>query len=379
VTDPRPEGPLSGIRVIDMATVVAGPGAARQLADFGATVLKVEPPAGESTRRMGWKADNEADSLMWKLVNRGKYAITIDLKDPVGVNRFLQLATECDVLIENLRPGKLESLGIGPDVLQALNPKLVILRVSGFGQDGPNSQQPGFATTAEALSGMASILGEPGHGPSLPPFALSDEVASLIGAFSVLLALRSAEASGVGQVIDVNLLEAALQILGPLPAAWAALGYLQPQLGSGLPFSVPRGTYQTSDGVWVAISTTAETIATRVVKLIGAGNDPRFDGFANRLQHREALEVITAEWIAQRTYEEVLTAFTGADAAIARVNDMSQVVVDEQIKARNALVDVDGVLMQNVSARLSRTPGRVSSAGPLLNAHNALFADGWPD
>ncbi len=370
-------GPLHGLRVIDMATVVAGPGAARHLADFGATVVKVEPPRGDSTRSMGWRVPGD-DSLMWKHVNRGKYCVTIDLKTEEGLARFRRLVDDADVLIENMRPGKLESLGIGPDVLLAGNPRLVVLRVSGFGQTGPYSQRPGFATAAEALSGMASLMGEPGMGPSLPPFALSDEVAGLIGAFSVMMALRSADRDGRGQVIDVSLLESALQILGPLPAAWSELGYIQPQLGSGLPFSVPRGTYRTKDGRYVALSTSAESVAQRVLGLLGVEADPRFGDFESRIANRDDLEKLMRAWIGERDFDVVMDAFIAADASISPVNDMSEVVVDPQIVAREAIVEVDDILMQNVAARMSTTPGGIAFAGAKLGEHNDLFANGWP-
>lgn len=374
--DPR-RGPLEGLRVIDMATVVAGPGAARHLADFGATVVKLEPPRGDSTRAMGWRVPGD-DSLMWKHVNRGKYCITVDLKTDDGLARFGRLADEADVLIENMRPGKLEALGLGPDLLLERNPRLVILRVSGFGQDGPYSQRPGFATSAEALSGMASLMGEPGMGPSLPPFALSDEVAGLIGAFGVMMALRSVDRDGVGQVVDVSLLEAALQLLGPLPGAWSELGYIQPQLGSGLPFSVPRGVYRTRDDKWLALSTSSESVAQRVLGLLGAEGDPRFVDFAARIENREALEELMTAWIVARDSADVVAAFMAADASISPVNDMSQVVEDPQIVARKALIDVDDILMQNVAARMSRTPGDIGFAGARLGEHDDLFADGWP-
>jgi crotonobetainyl-CoA:carnitine CoA-transferase CaiB-like acyl-CoA transferase len=377
MSEPPRRGPLAGLRVIDMATVVAGPGAARHLADFGATVVKVEPPRGDSTRAMGWRVAGD-DSLMWKHVNRGKYCVTIDLKDPDGLARFRRLADDADVLIENMRPGKLEALGLGPDELLERNPRLVILRVSGFGQDGPYAQRPGFATAAEALSGMASLMGEPGHGPSLPPFALSDEVAGLIGAFATVMAVRAAERDGQGQVIDVSLLESALQLLGPLPGAWSELGYIQPQLGSGLPFSVPRGVYRTRDGEWLALSTSSESVAGRVVGLLGAEGDERFRDFPSRIENRDALESLMRAWVGERDSAEVIASFLAADASISPVNDMSQVVEDPQIVARAALVDVDGILMQNVAARMSRTPGDIAFSGAELGEHDELFSDGWP-
>ncbi len=291
---------LAGLRVIDMATVFAGPGAARHLADFGADVIKVEAPAGDGVRRMGWFPPEGGDSYTWKLLGRGKRCVVLDLKSDTDRERLLDLAAEADVLVENFRPGTLERLGIGPEVLHARNPGLVVLRVTGFGQDGPYASRPGFATMAEAMSGFAAINGEPDGGPLLPPIALTDEVAALAGAFAVMVALRHRDRTGEGQVVDVNLLESMLQMMSALPSAAAHFGYDQPRLGSGIPYSVPRGTYQCADGRWVAVSTSAESVAQRVLELVGVGDDPRFDSFAGRSEHREELDAVVAAWIGGR-------------------------------------------------------------------------------
>src|SRR4051794_40168035 len=214
---------LDGLKVIDMATVFAGPGAARHLADFGADVIKVESPAGGGGRRMGWFPPEGGDSYTWKLLGRNKRTITLDLKTSLGHDALSRLVDDADVLIENFRPGTLERLGFAPDVLAARNPRLVLLRVTGFGQDGPYAQRPGFATMAEAMSGFAAINGEPDGGPLLPPIALTDEVAALAGAFAIMVALRERDTSGLGQVIDVNLLESMLQMMSALPSAAAHL------------------------------------------------------------------------------------------------------------------------------------------------------------
>jgi len=245
---------LAGLRVIDMATVFAGPGAARHLADFGADVVKVESPTGDGVRRMGWFPPEGGDSYTWKLLGRNKRAVVLDLKTDAGLDALLRLADSADVLVENFRPGTIERLGLGPDVLLARNPRLVVLRVTGFGQDGPYASKPGFATIAEAMSGFAAINGEPDGAPLLPPIALTDEVAALAGAFAVMVALRARDASGEGQVVDVNLLESMIQMMSALPSAAAHLDYEHPRLGSGIPYSVPRGTYRCGDGEWIAIS-----------------------------------------------------------------------------------------------------------------------------
>jgi crotonobetainyl-CoA:carnitine CoA-transferase CaiB-like acyl-CoA transferase len=359
---------LEGLRVIDMATVFAGPGTARHLADFGADVVKVESPSGDGVRRMGWFPPEGGDSYTWKLLGRGKRAIVLDLKTDVGTNAFFRLVDSADVLIENFRPGTLERLGLAPDVLLERNPRLVILRVTGFGQDGPYAGRPGFATMAEAMSGFAAINGEPDGPPLLPPIALTDEVAALAGAFAVMVALRHRDRTGEGQVIDVNLLESMLQMMSALPSAAAHLDYEQPRLGSGIPYTVPRGTYQCADGKWVAISTSAESVAHRVLELLGIGDDPRFGTFEGRAAHRDELDAIVAKWIAARGSAEVLAAFEEAHAAIAPVYSMHDLLADPHVNARHVFIEVDGVVMQAPVARMSRTPGEVRWAGRPLGA-----------
>ena len=361
---------LDGVRVVDMATVVAGPGTAKYFADFGADVIKVEAPSGDPARRLGWTASGDADSLFWKILSRGKRCVTLDLKDPAGHARMRQLLDSADVLVENMRPGKLEALDLAPDVLFATNPSLVILRVTGFGQDGPYAQRPGFATLAEAMSGFAALSGEPDGGPLLPPIALTDEVTALAGAFAAMVALRHAERTGEGQVVDVSLLESMFQLMGPLPAAYADSGYVQPRLGSGIPYTVPRGTYRCKDDVWVAISSSADTVAQRLLELLRIETDERFATFQARSHHRTELEARMAAYVAAHTSQEVLAEFERVDAAIAPVMDIKDIVEDPHYRERHALVEVDGVMMQNVVARLSRTPGRIRHAGRPLGADN---------
>ncbi|HWA17356.1 MAG TPA: CoA transferase [Devosia sp.] len=359
---------LEGVKVIELATVVAGPGAGRYLADFGAEVIKVEAPGGDPTRRMGWVKPGEADSYFWKLVNRNKKVISLDLKDARGKAALWELLKDASVLIENMRPGKLEALGFSPEELLKLNPKLVILRVSGFGQTGPYALHPGFATIAEALSGFAGLLGEEGGQPLLPPIAVTDEVTALVGAFSTMVALRHAERTGEGQVIDVNLLSSMFQIMGPLPSAYAHMGYLQPRLGSGIPYTVPRGTYRCADGVWVAVSSSADSVAKRVLDLLGLGADPRFATFQARSANRVELENMLVDWIAARSSEEVMREFRRVDAAIAKVLDMKDIFADPHYQARDMIVDVGGVTMQNVVADFSKTPGKVRHPGKPFDA-----------
>lgn len=363
-----------------MATVLAGPATARYLADFGADVVKVEAPDGDGTRRMGWRLPSDPDSLMWKLVGRGKRSVVLDLKSDAGRQSMLRLCDRSDVLVENYRPGTLERLGLSPAVLHKRNPRLVILRVTGFGQDGPYADRPGFATLAEALSGFAAINGDPDGAPLLPPIALTDEVTGLVGAFAVMVALRHAERTGEGQEVDVNLLESMFQIMGPLVSAYAHLGVLQSRLGSGIPYSVPRGTYRSSDGRWLAISTSAETVAGRVMDLVGLGSDARFATFDGRVEHRDEIEAHVRDWIAARTATEVFEAFMGAEAAIAPVYTMADVAADPHVAERGAIVDVDGIAMQGLVARLSRTPGRIRHVGRPLGADTeAVLAELEPN
>jgi len=352
--------------VIDLATVVAGPGTARYLADFGADVIKVERPGnGDTTRSLGWRHAADNVTYWWKLMGRGKRSIVLDLKSEAGKQTLHELIDSADVLIENFRPGKLEALGFDPDELIARNPKLVVLRVSGFGQSGPYANRAGFATLAEAMSGFAAINGEVDGGPLLPPIALTDEVTALVGAFAVMVAVHS----GVGQVVDVNLLESMFQLMGPIFSVYMATGEIPERLGSGIPYTVPRGTFQTADGRWIAISTSAESVAQRVMKLIGAGDDERFATFSGRVEHRDELNELVAHWVAQRTLDQALEAFSQAEAAAAAVYSVADIAADPHFNERQSFVTVDGVTTQGLIAHLSKTPGVSPRPAPSLGQH----------
>jgi crotonobetainyl-CoA:carnitine CoA-transferase CaiB-like acyl-CoA transferase len=365
MSDQPSPGPLADLRVVDCSTVVAGPGCARYLADFGADVIKVErPDGGDTTRSMGWRDPRDGVALWWKLEGRGKRTVALDLKSDDGRDAMLRLCDGADVLVENFRPGTLERLGIGPDVLHARNPRLVITRVTGFGQDGPYAQRPGFATLAEAMSGFAAINGEPDGGPLLPPIALTDEVSGLVAAFATMVAVHS----GTGQVVDVSLLESMFQLMGPLISVWHTRGELQERLGSGIPYTVPRGTYRCADGRWVAISTSAESVAQRVLRLLGVDGDDRFATFEGRVAHREELEGVVVDWCAARPSDDVLAAFDAVQAAAAPVLSMADIAADPHYLARGSVVEVDGVPMQGLVARLGATPGRIRWAGRPLGA-----------
>ena len=356
-------GPLADLRVIDLATVIAGPGCARYLGDFGADVIKVERPGGDTARDLGWKDPRDGQSLFWKIVGRNKRTITLDLKDSEDLAVMLQLCDSADVLVENFRPGTLERLGLAPQILHERNPGLVITRVTGFGQTGPYKDRPGFATQAEALSGFAALNGEPDGQPLLPPVALTDELAAIVAAFATMVAVHS----GQGQVVDVSLIESMLQIMGPLVPLFGMLGQTQERLGAGISYTVPRNTYQTSDGKWVAVSSSAESVAQRVLELIGLGGDEELAGFDGRVAHRERIDARMAEWMLQRTQAQALAEFEQVDAAAAPVYDMADIFADPQYQARNAIITVDGVPMPQLIAQLSATPGAVRWAGRAQN------------
>ena len=361
----RSDGPLADIRVIDCSGLIAAPGCARYLADFGADVIKVErPDGGDAARDLGWRDTRDGVSLWWKLEGRNKRCVTLDLKSAAGRDAMLDLSADAHVLIENFRPGTLERLGLGPDVLLERNPRLVITRITGFGQDGPYAGRPGFATLAEAMSGFAAINGEPDGGPLLPPIALTDEVTALAAAFSIMVALHS----GVGQVVDVTLLESLLQCMGPLPAAFGMTGFLQERAGSSLPYSVPRGTWLCRDGGWVAVSASAESVGRRVMELIGLGGREDLQSFGGRIDARDEIDAAMAAFCAARTVAEVVAAFEEAHAAAAPIYDMAAVFADPQVQARGSIVNADGVPMQGLVARLSATPGAVRWAGRAIGA-----------
>ena len=367
--------PLSDVRVVDISTVLAGPNAARYLADFGADVIKVERPGvGDSLRNMAWRDPRDGEGLWWKMVNRNKRTIDLDLKDDTDKEVLLRLLDDAQVLVENFRPGILERLGLGPEVLHARNPTLVITRVTGFGQDGPYAQRPGFASIAESMSGLAAISGEPDGAPLLPAIALTDEVTGLAAAFATMVALHS----GVGQVVDVSLLESIFHMMGPLPALYALTGEQQPRLGSGIPYTVPRGTYRCSDQKWVGISTSSDSVAQRVLRILGVENDPRFANFNLRVEHREELDRLVSQWCAQRTQEEVMRIFEEADAAIGPVYDMADIANDPHYAARRMIDSLDGTPMQGLIARLSATPGALRWQGKAPNADGDDIREyGW--
>ena len=368
-------GPLSDIRVLDISTVLAGPNCARYFADFGADVIKVErPDTGDSLRGMAWRDPRDGSGLWWKLVNRNKRNIALDLKDTDDRELFLQLLDDANVLVENFRPGTLERLDLHPDMLIARNPKLVVVRVSGFGQDGPYAKRPGFASIAESMAGLAAISGEPDGPPMLPAIALTDEVTGITAAFAAMVALHS----GVGQVVDVNLLTTIFQMMGPVISLFKLSGELQPRLGSGLPYTVPRGVYQCVDGKWVGVSASSDSVAARVMKILGLETDERFTTFAGRMEHRELLQELMGKWCATRTRDEVVVIFEEAEAAVGPVFDMSDIASDPHYSARNMIQIVGDTPMQGLIAALSKTPGELRWEGRPNNSDSEdIVNNGW--
>ncbi|MFJ3652566.1 CaiB/BaiF CoA transferase family protein [Streptomyces nigra] len=362
--------PLAGLRVIDLATLFAGPLAATMLGDFGAEVIKVEHPEKPDPSR-GHGPAKDGVGLWWKVLGRNKRAITLNLSRPGGRATLLRLAATADVIIENFRPGTLEKWDLGWPELSAASPRLVLTRVTGFGQFGPSSHRPGFGTLAEAMSGFAALTGEPDAPPTLPPFGLADSIAGLATAYAVMTALAARERTGEGQVVDMALIEPMLMALGPQPTWYDQLGYVQERTGNRSANNAPRNTYRTADGTWVAVSTSAQSIAERVMRLVGRPeliDEPWFATGVDRARHADVLDRAVGDWIARHTRADVLAAFEKAEAAVAPVQDIRDVMTDPQYAALDTVTTVDDpelgpLRMQNVLFRLSATPGTIRWAG----------------
>ncbi|MGW8576123.1 CaiB/BaiF CoA transferase family protein [Streptomyces niveus] len=362
--------PLHGLRVLDLATLFAGPLAATMLGDFGAEVIKVEHPTRPDPSR-GHGPAKDGVGLWWKILGRNKRTITLDLATPPGRDLLLRLAADADVVVENFRPGTLEKWGLGWAELSAVNPRLVLARVTGFGQFGPYSHRPGFGTLAEAMSGFAAMTGEPDGPPTLPPFGLADSIAALATAYAVMTALNGRATTGRGQVVDLAIIEPILTVLGPQPLWYDQLGYVQPRTGNRSRNNAPRNTYRTACGSWLAVSTSAQSIAERVMRLVGRQelvDEPWFATGSGRAEHADVLDEAVGAWIARHSREDAMAAFEKAEAAIAPVYDISDVMDDPQYRALDSVVEVPDpelgpIRMQNVLFRLSETPGAIRWAG----------------
>jgi crotonobetainyl-CoA:carnitine CoA-transferase CaiB-like acyl-CoA transferase len=371
------DGPLSGIRVLDVATLFAGPLAATLLADYGADVVKIEHPKGDPVRGHG--AQRDGVGLWWKILGRGKKSVTLYLGSPQGQEIFRRMVAEVDVVIENFRPGTMERWGLGYPELREINPGVVLARVTGFGQVGPYSRRPGFGTLAEAMSGFAAVTGDPEGPPTLPPFGLADGIAGLATAFAIMTALRARDRNGRGQQIDMAIIEPILTLLGPQLIAYDQLGELQPRMGNRSSNNAPRNIYRTGDDGWVAVSTSAQSVAERVLRLVGRPDlidQPWFGSGAERAEHADELDAAVGSWIRERGTVEVVRAFDKAEAAIAPVYTAADVLADPQYQALGTIAELPDeelglVRMQNVLFRLTETPGRIRWTGPPLGAHTA--------
>lgn len=376
--DTAKDGPLAGLKVIDCATVFAGPLSAMVLGDFGADVIKIEHPDGDALRKMG--AAKDGHGLWWKVTGRNKRAMVLDLHDDDGKDVFKALVKDADVLIENFRTGTLERWGLGWETLSEINPRLVMLRVTGFGQTGPYKHRAGFGTIAEAFSGFAHVTGEASGPPTLPPFGLADGVAAYHGVFAIMFAIyeRDVQGSGKGQYIDLSLYEPLFSLLGAQASTYDQTGVIQNRTGNRSVNNAPRNAYKTKDGRWVALSAAAPSITRRVMELTGGkavAEDPRFATNMGRVKHVEEVDGIVGGWIARHTLAEVLDAFDKAEAAIGPVYDVAQILEDPQYKARDSVTtiadkDLGPLRMQNVFPRLSRTPGRIKRGGPRIGEHS---------
>jgi crotonobetainyl-CoA:carnitine CoA-transferase CaiB-like acyl-CoA transferase len=377
-------GPLTGLRVLDVSTVYAAPITAMLLGDFGADVVKIEHPKGDPARTHGLSRDGHG--LWWKVISRNKRTVTMNLGKPQGQDLLRRLAAQADVLVENFRPGVMEKWELGPEQLHEVNPRLIMLRVTGFGQTGPYATRRAFGTLAEAMSGLAHLTGPADGPPTLPPFGLADGVAGITGALAVMLALRHRDLTGEdGQVIDVSLLEPLLGILGPGPTVYDQLGIVAGRHGNRSPNNAPRNTYLTRDGKWVAISASATSVAERVLRLVGRPDiaaEPWFTSAGERSRRADQLDAVVGGWIAERDLTEVVLAFEQAGAALAPIYDVEQLMADPHVQARNVVTTVEDedlgpLKMQNLMFRLSATPGRIRFPGRRLGQDTAEVYREW--
>lgn len=384
MTDETKPGPLDGLRVVDASTVIAGPTIGMIMGDFGADVIKVEHPRGDVLRNTGYQKDGVG--LWFKMANRNKRCVTLNFGTPKGQELFKKLIETTDVLIENFRTGTMEKWGLGWEDMKKINPKLVMIRVTGYGQTGPYKNRPGFGTIAEAFSGFAAVTGTPDGPPTLPNFGLADGIAAAYGTFAAMFALyhRDAKNTGEGQFIDLSIYEPLFQVMGPQPLQYDQLGVVQKRYGNRSKNNAPRNTYQTKDGHWVAISTNAPSIVKRVMTLCGgpeAADDPRFQTPQSRVEHIDEVDAIVAGWIGQHDLQTVLDEFEKAEAAIGPAYTIDQIFEDPQYKARGDIVEVEDedlgtIRMTNAFPFMSATPGRVRHGGPRKGEHNEdVFGD----
>ncbi|MBN9479060.1 MAG: CoA transferase [Bordetella sp.] len=372
---PDAVGPLDGVRVLDLSRLFAGNVLTQILGDFGAEVIKVEPPAGDTLR--GWKT--EGVSTHWKIYARNKKSLGLDLRNPRARDIFLKLVPTAAVLVESFRPGVLEKMGLSPEVLHALNPRLVIVRVSGWGQGGPYRKRPGFGTVIEGMSGFAAINGFEDREPVLPPMYLADGVAGTYGASAALLALREAERPhGKGQVIDLPLYDPLFALLGPQAANYRLSGKTRRREGSRSSNSAPRNVYRCRDGKYVSLSGSTQTMAMRILQAIGRADlaaDPRFATNADRLKHVEELDAAIGDFIGRHDQAALVALMEEAEVTVGPIYDVSQIMEDPHVIEREILADypdaeIEHLPMHHVVPRLSDTPGSIRLPAPALGQHS---------
>ena len=371
---PHAKGPLNGVRVLDLSRLVAGNTLTQLLGDFGAEVVKVEPPAGDMLR--AWQTKGVATD--WKLYGRNKKSLCLDLRKPEAKDLLVKLLPTAAIFVESFRPGTLEAMDLAPEKLLAANPKLVVVRVSGWGQDGPYRRRPGFGTLIEGMSGFASMNGFGDREPVLPPMYLADTIAGLNGVAATLVALREAERAGTGQVIDLPLLDPLFAVLGPQAANYRLSGKVKPRTGSRSTNSGPRNAYRCKDGRYVGLSASTQKMAERVFRSIGRPeliDDPRYRTNAERVKHAEELDAIIGAFIAQRTQAENVAFFEKEEVTIGPIYDITQILEDPHVIERELLADypdadMGAFPMHHVVPRLSGTPGSIRTPAPKLGQHN---------
>jgi formyl-CoA transferase len=373
--EPDRSSTLDGIRVLDLSRLFAGNVLSQMLGDFGAEIIKVEPPEGDTLR--AWKI--EGVTTHWKVYARNKKSLCLNLRDARAIDIISKLVASSAIFIESFRPGVLEKMGLAPDVLLAINPKLVIIRISGWGQAGPYAQRPGFGTVIEGISGFAAINGFADREPVLPPMYLADGVAGLYGASAAMIALREVEVrGGKGQVIDLPLLDPLFSILSPQAANYRLTGKLKPRTGSRSTNSAPRNAYLCKDGSYVALSGSIQKMTERLFRAIGRPeliDDPRFRTNADRLKNVEALDAIIGAFIAERTQAENVAFFEAAEVTIGPIYDAAQIMADPHVIERELIADypdpdMGQLPMHHVVPRLLGTPGSIRTAAPELGEHN---------
>lgn len=369
---------LAGVRVLDLATLAAAPLAATYLGEFGADVIKVEQPAGGDPIR-SWGHQRDGIGLMWKSVSRNKKAITLDLRVPEGQDLLRRLVEHADVVVVNTRPQTLAAWGLDYPSLRAVNDKIVMLHITGYGLTGPKAERPGFGTLGEAMSGFANITGEAGGPPTLPPFMLADGVASLNAAYAVMMALYHRDVHGApGQLIDINLIDPLTRLLEQTLLGYDQLGLVPTRAGNRWDISAPRNTYRTSDGRWLAMSGSSPTVALRVFHSIGRSDlaeDIDFSDPQGRLARAGEVDQVVADWVATKSLDEAMAVFEQAQVAAAPVYDITQLVADEQLLHREVFVKVaddelGAMTVQAPVPRFSGADGRVEHLGPRLGEHN---------